>query len=267
MARATRRGQPDAVLLVSHGSRDPRAQHTTVQVESALASRLAERLDTVVEVRTGFLDFASPQPEQVLRDLADTGYRSIRIVPLLFTPGYHLTHDLPNAVKASGATGVSCAPCLLGVPGDGRQLLLQALSDRLDAAAESLGRGGGARPDAVVLAAAGSSSRAARSSVEYLARELGRLRGIPAVSAFASAAPPTTAEALDLLRGQGSRRPAVAALFVAPGRLPDAVRAGADEVIVADPLGMTPAFIEVLALQGDHGVWQDAPHEFLRSPR
>ena len=115
-----------------------------------------------------------------------------------------------------------------------------------------------------MLAAAGSSSRAARSSVEYFTRELGRLHGIPAVTAFASSAPPTPAQALQLLRDGGSRNPAVASLFVAPGRLPDAVQQGAGDVPVAAPLGASPAFIDVLALQAGHGVWQDGDHDDIR---
>ena len=135
VARGTRRGRPDAVLLVSHGSRDPRAQQTTALLESALAARLSG-----VQVRTAFLDFASPTSESALRALNDDGYQSIRIVPLLFTPGYHLTHDVPEAVKASGVKGVSSAPCLLGVPGEGRRLLLRAVSERLASPAPGAGR-------------------------------------------------------------------------------------------------------------------------------
>ncbi len=271
MAGGTRRTRPDAVLLVSHGSRDPRAQETTALLESALARRLAEPLQDhqpedplLVPVRTAFLDFAPPTPESALRELAGEGRQAVRIVPLLFSPGYHQRHDLPAAVKASGVTKASSAPCLLGVPGEGRQLLLRALAERLTAAVEGAGR---PQPDGVVLAAAGSSSRAARSSVEYLTRELGRPHGIPAVTAFASAAPPDTAAAIDLLRAAGAQHPAVASLFVAPGRLPDAVRRAAGDAPVAEPLGVTPAFVEVLALQARHGVRQDARHDFIRSSR
>ncbi len=269
MGARIRRSRPDAVLLVSHGSRDPRAQETTAALESALARRLAESPASpdgmpVPPVHTAFLDFAAPTPEFALRELVGRGHRAVRIVPLLFTPGYHLTHDLPAAIKASGVSSASTAPCLLGVPGEGRHLLLRALGERLAAA---LGDTGHPDPDGVVLAAAGSSSRAARSSVEYLTRELGRLHGIPAVTAFASASPPDTAQALRLLRAEGAANPAVASLFVAPGRLPDAVRASAAGAPVAEPLGVTPAFVEVLALQAEHGVRQDARHDFIRSSR
>jgi len=53
-------------------------------------------------------------------------------------------------------------------------------------------------------------------------------------------------EALEALRADGCAQPAVASLFVAPGRLPDAVTAGAGEVPVADPLGVTAAFVDLL---------------------
>jgi len=98
----------------------------------------------------------------------------------------------------------------------------------------------------LVLAAAGSSHEPARDVVAGLARDLGELHGIPAVAAFASAAGPRVDEALEALRADGCARPAVALLFVAPGRLPDAVSARAGEAPVADPLGVTPAFVDLL---------------------
>ncbi|MGN6635379.1 MAG: CbiX/SirB N-terminal domain-containing protein, partial [Oryzihumus sp.] len=72
------------------------------------------------------------------------------------------------------------------------------------------------------------------------------LHGIPAVAAFASATGRRVDEALETLRADGCSRPAVASLFVAPGRLPDAVSARAGEAPVADPLGVTPAFVDLL---------------------
>ncbi|HEX8970520.1 MAG TPA: hypothetical protein VF825_03100, partial [Oryzihumus sp.] len=64
--------------------------------------------------------------------------------------------------------------------------------------------------------------------------------------AFASATGPRVDEALEALRADGCARPAVASLFVAPGRLPDVVSARAGQVPVADPLGVTPAFVDLL---------------------
>lgn len=230
---------PTAVLLVSHGSRDPRAAHVVAGLVSAVAGL------TWREVRAAHLDFSAPTPDVALRQLANDGFRSVRVVPLLFTPGYHVTHDVPSAIAASGVTGrmdVSVAPPLLSGGCQVRDLLLIALADRLTQA-------GADGADGLVLTSAGSSSEAARRLVEGLARNLEHAHGMPVLPAFASAASPSPAQALKTLSERGIRRPAVASLFVAPGRLPDSVIADCGGVPVADPLGVSPAFVELLAMQ------------------
>lgn len=224
-----------AVLLLSHGSRDPRAAFVVDELVAAVRRR------TGVEVRACHLDFTDPTPDVALQDLATAGHDDIRLVPLLFTPGHHLGTDVPTAVAASGVTGIAdvgIAPGLVTDDPRDRTLLLRALTDRL---AES-----GAAFDGLVLAAAGSSHEPARDVVADLARDLGELHGIPAGAAFASATGPRVDEALEALRADGCARPAVASLFVAPGRLPDVVSARAGQVPVADPLGVTPAFVDLL---------------------
>jgi len=107
--------EASAVLIMSHGSRDPRAAY----VVSALVAAIAER--TGREVRAAHLDFTAPTPSAALVNLANDGFRAVRVVPLLFTPGYHLTHDVPSAVAASGVSermqvSVRAAPALEWTP-------------------------------------------------------------------------------------------------------------------------------------------------------
>jgi sirohydrochlorin ferrochelatase len=229
-----------AVLLLSHGSRDPRAEYVVEELVSAVAA------GTGSTVRAAHLEFTVPTPVVALRQLAAEGFTSVRLVPLLFTPGYHASRDVPVAVKASFATRgmhVSVAPPLLSVGRRGRDLLLKALTDRLAQA--------GAAPDvdALVLASAGSSSETARLHIESLARDLAQAHGIPVAHAFASASPPSLTQALEALSDKGIQRPAVASLFVAPGRLTDSVVAACPDLPVAGPLGVSPAFVELLVSQ------------------
>jgi sirohydrochlorin ferrochelatase len=229
-----------AVLLLSHGSRDPRAAY----VVDGLVAAVAER--TGREVRAAHLDFTAPTPVVALQRLAADGFTSVRVVPLLFTPGYHLTHDVPSAVEASGVTeraDVSVAPPLLSSGRRGRKLLLTALAGRLAQA------GADGNVDALVLASAGSSSAAARLRIGSLARDLARAHAIPVMPAFASVGQPSLAQALESLSDKGVQRPAVASLFVAPGKLTDSVVAACPDLPVADPLGVSPAFVELLVAQ------------------
>ena len=138
---------------------------------------------------------------------------------------------------------VSVAPPLLSVGRRERDLLLKALTDRLAQA--------GADPDvdALVLASAGSSSETASLHIQRLASDLAEAHGIPVVYAFASAAAPSLTQALEALSDRGIQRPAVASLFVAPGRLTDSVVAACPDLPVAGPLGVTPAFVELLVSQ------------------
>lgn len=226
-----------AVLLLSHGSRDPRARYVADELVSAVAA------GTGLAVRAAHLDFTTPDPVVALRSLAADGFTSVRLVPLLFTPGYHLTHDVPQAVAESGVTGrmrVSVAPPLLAGGRRTRDLLLTALADRLTQA------GADGPVDGLVLASAGSSSPKALLPVRSLARDLSRRHGIPVEPAFASSAFPAPSQALEALGEQGVERPAVASLFVAPGRLTDSVVAACRGLPVADPLGVSPVFVELL---------------------
>ncbi len=232
-----------AVLLLSHGSRDPRAEYVVGELVSAVAA------GTGLTVRAAHLDFTAPTPAVALQQLAADGFTCVRVVPLLFTPGYHLTHDVPFAVAASGVTGrmdVSVAPPLLSAGSRGRDLLLTALADRLVQA------GADAQVDALVLASAGSSSQSARLCIGSLAHDLERSHGIPVMSAFAAKAcvgTPSVTQALEALSDKGIARPAVASLFVAPGRLTDSVAAACTDLPVADPLGVSPAFVQLLVAQ------------------
>ena len=234
------RARSKAVLLLSHGSRDPRTAYVVSELVRALEAA------TGMTAGAAYLDFAEPDATSALRQLAADGFTSVRVVPLLFTPGYHLTHDVPRVVIASGVTGrmdVSVAPPLLAGGGRRRGLLLMALADRLIQA------GSDGDCDGLVLASAGSSSPTARLCVESFAGDLERAHGIPVELAFASAGARSPAQALEALAGRGCHRPAVASLFVAPGRLTDCVVAACPDVPVADPLGASPAFVELLVAQ------------------
>ena len=229
-----------AVLLLGHGSRDPRAAQVVAGLLLAVAAA------TGMTVRAAYLDFVTPDAGDALRALADDGFSTVRVVPLLFTPGYHLTHDVPLVLAASGVSErmrVSVAPSLLASGGPRRELLLAALAGRLIQA------GSDGDVDGLVLASAGSSSAAARLSVESLAGDLERLHGIPVELAFASGGTRTPTQALEALAGRGVQRPSVSSLFVAPGRLTDVVAAACPDVPVADPLGVSPEFVELLVAQ------------------
>ncbi|MEU4238094.1 CbiX/SirB N-terminal domain-containing protein [Actinoplanes sp. NPDC026619] len=219
------------VVLVAHGSRDPRAAVAT----EALA-RAVGRAHPSWEVRAAYLDHAGPRPLDVLAGLAP-GSRAV-VVPLLLTKAYHGRIDIPAVLHAAAALPVSVtlaevlgpqpAP-VAGLP-PVPPLLIDGLIRRLPSLASL---------DAVVLAAAGTRNAAARATVEWAADALSARLSLPCVVAYSSAAPPLPAAVVDLLRASGARRIGMAAYFLAPGYLYDLAAEsarGAGAVAIAAPL-------------------------------
>ncbi|MCW3839446.1 cobalamin biosynthesis protein CbiX, partial [Micromonospora yasonensis] len=223
------------VVLVAHGSRDPRAAAATRALARAVATA---RPGT--PVLPSWLDHTAPGPAAVLRDLAAAGHPRAVLVPLLLTAAYHRKVDIPAAVAAARAAGATIDVRVTEVlgPADGRvdPGLLAGLCRRL---AEAHPDG----YDALVLAAAGTRDARARGSVGRVAAALGAELGVPCRVSYASAASPAAAVAVAKLRAGGAGRVAVAAYFLAPGLFHDGVAAGAGEagaVAVAGPLTDLP---------------------------
>ncbi|NUT36049.1 MAG: sirohydrochlorin chelatase [Hamadaea sp.] len=208
------------MLLVAHGSRDPRANATT----RALA-RVVAAARPGLDVRVSFLELAVPSPAEVLTALGER----VVVVPLLLTNAYHGRIDLPAQVAGFD---VALAAPLGGT--EGRAHLLAGLTKRLDAAISR------AAYDGLVLAAAGTRMADARVVVEDAGEQLGAALGVPVEVAYAAGAEPTGGEAVARLRERGARRIAVASYFLACGRLYDTVTGSAAQagaVAVAEPLG------------------------------
>ena len=235
-----------AVLVgTSHGTDDPAGQ---AAVRALLEGVRAARPE--LDVREAFVDVQQPEVDEVLagavRDAvaggASDGGPAAVVVPLLLSTGYHVQHDIAQAVAAVNASGEGVA--VAADPLGPHPLLVDILADRY-AAAEAAH--GSFRPDdAVVLAAAGSSVAAAATAVEEvtsgLAQRLGRAvtpsygagaePRVPAAVAAARAGTPATPGAPEV---PGASRVIVVSYLLAPGYFLDRVlEAGAD--VVTDPV-------------------------------
>ncbi|MFB8771345.1 sirohydrochlorin chelatase [Streptomyces broussonetiae] len=214
-----RTGAPPLVL-VAHGSRDPRALATV----TALADRV-RALRPGLPVHLGHIELNEPLLPDTLAALGD---REAVLVPLLLSRGYHIKQDIPEMAAASPARTRLAAP--LGP----HPLLAEALATRLTEA-------GWTRGDAVVLAAAGSRDPEAAVDTGRMARLLStRLGGVPVIPAYASAAKPTVPEAVRALRARGHHRVAIASYFTAPGRFATECAQAAPDLAAA-PMGTHPA--------------------------
>lgn len=214
------------VLLVAHGTRDPRG----VELIYRLADEIGRRRDEPVAV--SFVDVVGPSPSDLLPDLPDG---PVTVLPAFLARGHHVRVDIA-AHLAAARRPVRLAPAL-----GPSQLLTRALTNRLAEA-------GATSDDAVVLAAAGSADPVAQRDIETTAHLLSARLATPVRIAFAStradsphASVPDTVAALRA--DTPGRRIAVASYLLADGlfqqRLDDS---GAD--VVARPLGLAAPVVD-----------------------
>ncbi|MFJ3295980.1 sirohydrochlorin chelatase [Streptomyces bacillaris] len=241
---------PPTLLVVAHGSRDPRALRTVL----ALLDRVRD-LRPGLDVRLGHIELNRP----LLPDTLD-GLRGADavLVPLLLGRGHHVKHDLPAAAAAAPFVRTRIAAPLGPHP-----LLVEALYGRLVEAGWGAADQGD-RHTAVVLAAAGSRDPDSAQDTRRTARMLEeRLGGVPVVPAYTSAATPTVPAALRRLAARGRHRTFVASYFTAPGRFASAA-AGAAPRTAALPLGAHPAMARLLLHRYDQAVSATAPAQAVR---
>jgi sirohydrochlorin ferrochelatase len=211
------------LVLTAHGSKDPRSAANARAVAAAV-SRMRPNLD----VRLAFLDHSSPSLVDVLTSLDGPAV----VTPFLLANAYHARVDIPRQIASCvTAQQVWQAP-VLGEDDRLVSVLRRRVTElgvsRLD---ESVG---------VIVVAIGTSDLAVNARTGRVAPKL--LSGTSwagATTAFASQAERSLTEALGRLRRQGARRVVIAPWFLAPGLLPDRVRAFGDGagIEMAAPLG------------------------------
>lgn len=226
------------LLLVAHGSRDPRSAATVRR----LAAVVGERAPGLV-VRVAFLDLSEPSVPDALAELHGQGHRSVIVVPLLLGSAYHARVDLPALIAEAHERCPGLAVTVSDVLGP--DPVLQSLAalraaEQLDAD-ETAG---------VVLTGVGSSDAKANAAVAGIAaawRGQGRFAHV--THAFATCRP-SVESAVARLRTAGASRIVLAPWFLAPGLLLDQAageaRRVADDVRVAAPLGAHPSVAEVV---------------------
>ncbi|GHD89205.1 sirohydrochlorin chelatase [Streptomyces naganishii] len=229
--------QQPVLLVVAHGSRDPRHAATVhALVRGVRAVRPGLR------VETGFLDFNVPSVPGVLESLAAEGVRDVVALPLLLTRAFHAKSDIPAVLRE--------APSRLRI----RQADVLGPSPLLTAALERRLYEAGLSPadkssTGVVLASAGSSDPEAIAVIAEIAREWRHTGWCAVRPAFASASLPRTEDAVRELRRLGCEKVAVAPYVLAPGRLPDRIARGAAEAdadVLSAVLGPSPEVVELL---------------------
>ncbi|MGP4085209.1 sirohydrochlorin chelatase [Streptomyces sp. KR55] len=221
-----------ALVLVAHGSRDPR----TLATVHTLIERVRE-LRPGLPVHLGHIELNEPLLPDTLAALGDS---EAILVPLLLSRGYHIKQDIPDMAAAADARTQVAAP--LGP----HPLLVETLYTRLvEAGWPTTMTEAERRESAVVLAAAGSRDPDAALDTGHTAHLLADRLGVPVLPAYASAATPTVPEAVRTLTSRGRSRIALASYFTAPGRFAQEC-ADAIPGITAAPLGAHPLMAHLI---------------------
>ncbi|XIG77119.1 sirohydrochlorin chelatase [Streptomyces sp. SGAir0957] len=221
------------LVLVAHGSRDPRALATVRE----LVARVREQRP-LLDVRLAHIELNEPLVGDVLGKLAG---RAV-LVPLLLSRGHHVKSDLPRAADAAGHVVTRVAGPLGPHP-----LLVDVLRDRLVESGWD-GRGG------IVLAASGSRDPDADVDVRRVATSLGSRLGVPVVPAYASGGGDGVVAARRELAGRGCHPSALASYFTAPGRFATEAAEAFGGGCVAAPLGAHPALARLVLHRYDRAL-------------
>ncbi|GGW52151.1 MULTISPECIES: sirohydrochlorin chelatase [Streptomyces] len=230
-----RRPGPPALVVVAHGSRDPRALSTV----STLLDRVRD-LRPGLAVRLGHIELNEPLLSDTLADLDAADTADAVLVPLLLSRGYHVRRDIPEMAAAVRVRTRVAAP--LGP----HPLLVETLYTRLvEAGWRTRMTQAERRASAVVLAAAGSRDPDSAVDTGRTAQLLADRLGVPVLPAYASTAAPTVPEAVRALAARGRHRVAVASYFTAPGRFATE-SAQAAPWIAAAPLGTHEAMARLV---------------------
>ncbi|SDK80570.1 Sirohydrochlorin ferrochelatase [Actinopolyspora mzabensis] len=183
------------LLLVAHGTRDPRGGRVIRQLAHTAGSRLG------VPVRTANVDVVGPTVAEALRGVNGR----VVAVPAFLASGYHVRTDLPGQLAESAHEAEVRVTDPLGPAPELARVMLHRLWEV------------GWRPgEPVVFAAAGSSDEHALGDVDRAAGLLGELvrpQGEPLPATYITSARPRTSEVC--ARGGGGEF--LAPYLLAPG--------------------------------------------------
>jgi sirohydrochlorin ferrochelatase len=211
------------LVLTAHGSADRRSAANARIVAGGLT-----RLRTALDVRLAFLEHNSPSLADVLTSVDGPAV----VTPLLLANAYHARVDIPRQIAGClTAQHIWQAPVL----GEDERLVSVMRRRVTELGVSRLDDGLG-----VLIVSIGTSDLTANARTRKVAPKL--LAGTSwagATTAFATQDERSLTEALGRLRRQGARRVVIAPWFLAPGLLPDRVRAFADGagIEMAAPLG------------------------------
>jgi sirohydrochlorin cobaltochelatase len=203
-----------ALLIVGHGSRDPRGAGEFHELVSLVRDRAP------VPVEGGFIELSPPPISDCVTRLRESGAREVSAVPLMLLAAGHAKDDVPATLAREKMTHPDLVfhyGRALGI----RPELLELIDERISAVVSEEEK----EETAVLIVGRGSSDPDANSDLAKMARLFFEGRPFPLVeTAYVSLAPPSVTEALERCGRLGAMRVAVFSYFLFTGVLEERIR-------------------------------------------
>jgi len=210
-----RRETNPALLIVGHGSRDPRGAREFHDLVG-----LVRRRNAALTVEGGFIELSQPPVSECVNRLAKGGARNVAAIPLMLLAAGHAKDDIPATLvreKMDHPNMTFRYGRALGI----RPELLELMDERISAFVPEREK----EETAVLIVGRGSSDPDANSDLSKIARLFYEGRSYPVVeSAYVSMTPPNVAEGLDRCRRLGAKRIVVFSYFLFTGVLEERIR-------------------------------------------
>jgi sirohydrochlorin cobaltochelatase len=204
-----------ALLVVGHGSRDPRGAQEFHELVALMRERNAG-----LKVEGGFIELSRPPISECVERLVGSGSRDISAVPLMLLAAGHAKDDIPATlarVKMNRPEVNFHYGRALGI----RPELLALMDERISAVVPEDEK----EETAVLVVGRGSSDPDANSDLAKIARLVYEGRPYPMVeTAFVSLAPPSVPEVLERCEKLGAWRVVVFSYFLFTGVLEERIR-------------------------------------------
>ena len=215
-----------ALLVVGHGSRDPRGAEEFHELV-----RLVRERSGGLPVEGGFIELSKPPISECVNKLVEGKATRISAVPLMLLAAGHAKDDIPATLVREGLShpevdfGYGRA---LGI----RPELLELMDERISAVIPE----GEKEEWAVLVVGRGSSDPDANSDLFKASRLFQEGRPYEMVeTAFVSMTPPKVREGLERLKKLGAKKVAVFSYFLFTGVLEERIREQSEEFAGENP--------------------------------
>jgi sirohydrochlorin cobaltochelatase len=212
---ANGKNRDPALLVVGHGSRDPRGAKEFQDLVSLL-----RRNNRSLPIEGGFIELSRPPISECVERLVEDGARDISAVPLMLLAAGHAKDDIPATLVREKINHPE-VDFHYGRPLGIRPELLELMDEKISTVVPKDEK----EETAVLVVGRGSSDPDANSDLAKIARLFYEGRPYPMVeTAFVSLAPPSVPEALERCRRLGARRVVVFSYFLFTGVLEERIR-------------------------------------------